>query len=146
MRSTMSITVVSALSACALIGPVVTSTLPPASASASASAAVVLHISAAEMESGAIICGGDVCAQGFDQVNHEGSIKAWAKTTSFTGHFELVNDVGNYANSPTEDWKAGGAGFSFTYQPLSEGYNINAWKGTKAPYTKIGTAKIVLGL
>jgi hypothetical protein len=116
-----------------------------AQASASASAPVVIHISAPELASGAIICGGDVCAQGFDQVNNEGSIKAWANTYSFTGHFEIVNVVGNYANSPTKKWIAGGAGFVFTYEPLDTSYNIDAWKGT-GPYTKIGTAQITLGL
>jgi hypothetical protein len=117
-----------------------------ASVSVSASALVVIHISAPELAAGAIICGGDVCAQGFDQVNNEGSIKAWANTTTFTGHFEIVNVVGNYANSPTKKWIAGGAGFVFTYEPLATSYNIDAWKGTKAPYTKIGTAQITLGL
>ena len=30
------------------------------------------------------------------------SIKAWANTSNFTGHFELVSVLGNYANSPTK--------------------------------------------
>jgi hypothetical protein len=149
MRLTSRITAISALSACALIGPAVVSALP-ANASTftptSVSAAVALRVPGVEpLSNGDILCNGDVCIQGIDQGETEASVKAWANRTTFTGHFEIINVTSDYANSPNQKWIAGGAGYVFTYEPEGTSYEVIAWKGTKT-FTNIGDVQFTLGL
>ena len=92
-----------------------------------------------------IQCDGDLCIQNISQGVFTSTIKAWAKTTTFTGHFELKYSDGAVRNSPTRSWRAGGTGYDFTDVPVGDGYTMIAWKGTSNPFTNIGTVGFSVG-
>lgn len=80
---------------------------------------------------GSILCNGDLCIQRVTSIiNNKANIKAWADTTTFSGHFELDGPDGPIANSPTKVWSGGGAGFTFTGVARGGGYTMKAWQGT----------------
>jgi len=78
---------------------------------------------------GSVVCGGPaVCIQRTSEiVNHKATIRAWANTISFTGHFELTGPNGHIANSVTAHWVAGGNGPNFNGVPQGGGYSVIAW-------------------
>lgn len=77
-----------------------------------------------------ISCSGDLCIQNISQNGSSSTIKAWAKTTTFTGHFEPQFPDGVVKNRPNEKWTAGGTGYDFTKVPEVNGYKMTAGKGT----------------
>jgi hypothetical protein len=89
---------------------------------------------------GKILCSGDLCIQRTTSIiNHKATIKAWADTYDFYGHFELLGPDGHIANCPeghNELWHAGGAGCNFLNVAQGGGYTIIAWDGS--PPVNIG--------
>jgi hypothetical protein len=80
---------------------------------------------------GSVVCGGDLCIQRTTSiVNNKATVKAWARTFTFVGHFELRGPDGHIANSPTTSWAAGGAGYNFKGVAAGGGYSIIAWDVT----------------
>ena len=122
----------SALSAALLIGSAAMSTLP-------ASAATVASTSIDAK--GAIQCGGDLCIQNQNTSGPLEPVKAWAKSFGFRGHFELTFPSGAVRNSPTENWKAGGSGYTFNNLPIGAGYLMTAWENTSNGYKDIGDVR-----
>jgi hypothetical protein len=114
-----------ALSAALVIGSAAMSALP-ASASTSVDA------------KGAVQCGGDLCIQNQNTSGPREPVKAWAKSFGFRGHFELTYPSGVVRNSPTENWKAGGSGYTFNNLPIGAGYLMTAWENTSGGYKDIG--------
>lgn len=110
------------LSAAAIAGPAVVAL--PASAATVTPAAV-------RPAAGAVQCDANLCIQ---RTSENGvlpaTVKAWANSKSFTGHFELIFPSDAVHNSPTESWKAGGAGYSFTGLGGGPGYEIVEWNGS----------------
>ena len=135
MLLTKRMAALSALSAAALIGSAAMGALP-------ASASTVVPATA-----GATQCSGDLCIQNISPSGSSNStIRAWADTTTFTGHFELTFSDGVAKNSPTETWHHGGAGFKFTGIPVGDGYRMTAWKGTsKTGFKDIGDVGFLVG-
>lgn len=81
---------------------------------------------------GKIECSGDVCIQRTTAiVNNKATVKAWANTFSFVGHFELLGPDGHIANSSTANWVASGAGANFKGVAAGGGYTVIAWDGDK---------------
>jgi hypothetical protein len=90
---------------------------------------------------GSILCEGDLCIQTNSVSDGTAVTAAWARSSSFYGHFEL--DTGEQVlNSPQQTWSAGGQGYKFTFNlnPGNE-YNIIAWK---CCYSSIGS--VVFGV
>jgi hypothetical protein len=96
--------------------------------------------SLAPNSAGAILCSGDLCIQRTTSIiNHKATVKAWADTYDFYGHFELIGPDSHIANCPAgynEEWRAGGTGCNFTNVAQGSGYTIIAWKGS--PPVNIG--------
>lgn len=96
----------------------------------------------------AVVCNGDLCVQQGALSGGAAPVRAWADTTTFTGHFELdSNGCGSPAlwkNSPGGTWHAGGQGYTFTV-PIdgncgNNGWGIIAWRhNTNGSYTRLGT-------
>jgi hypothetical protein len=91
---------------------------------------------------GAVLCNGDVCIQ--SQCAHctVQSIRAWANTYGFRGHFEIIYGCSiagcTTQNSNNGYWHAGGTGYTFHGVPAAAGSaNVDGWKGGP-PWTKIG--------
>ena len=71
---------------------------------------------------GAVQCDGNLCIQRTSASGaNPATVRAWARTTTFTGHFELLFPDGVQKNSPNRSWTGGGSGFSFTGLPLAPG-------------------------
>jgi hypothetical protein len=91
---------------------------------------------------GAVQCTGDLCIQRTTSIiNNKATVKAWADTTSFFGHFELSGPDGHIANCPSnsnEQWNAGGTGCNFTNVAQGGGYTITAWKVSGKSVVNIG--------
>lgn len=80
---------------------------------------------------GSILCSGDLCIQRTTSIiNNKATVKAWANTFTFVGHFELLGPDGHIANSTTAAWVAGGAGYNFNGVAAGSGYSIIAWDGS----------------
>jgi hypothetical protein len=110
------------------------------SAGAAPAQASVSPAATTAVAAGALQCSGDLCIQNISASGvTSNTIRAWADTKAFTGHFELVFSDGVVKNSPTQSWAAGGSGFKFTGVPIGDGYRITAWKGKTSPFTNIGT-------
>jgi hypothetical protein len=83
---------------------------------------------------GAVICQGDVCIQSQCAHCDTQSIRVWANTTTFTGHFEIIYACSMAGcvdrNSPNATWKAHGTGHTFGGVPAAAGNGrAKAWKG-----------------
>lgn len=121
------------LLAAALLGSFTVGALPASATTATPAGVAVVPAA------GAVQCDGDLCIQ---RTSANGvlpaTIRAWARTTKFTGHFELIFPDGSVKNSPTQTWAAGGTGHKFTNVPGGPGYGMTAWKGTAHPFTNIG--------
>jgi len=86
---------------------------------------------------GAIVCGGDVCAQSHNTSDTSQPIYVWANTYTFHGFFDLYecSEFGGcliYGTTPTETWVAGGEGYCCLYAPDGWTANVQGWEG---PYT-----------
>jgi hypothetical protein len=124
MFSFRKMAILSGLSVATLIGPPVLGALPASAAG-----------------TGKILCGGDLCMQtlSVNDSTNNAVVAAWADTSNFYGHFEIICPYGQYENSPNENWKAGGANYKFTNVILEYGaYDIIAWKDSSGKYTNIG--------
>ena len=126
------VTALSVLSAAALIGSSALGALPASAA-------------------GTILCSGDVCIQTIS-VNAAGTsavITAWADTTTFTGHFELMSLTGQVQNGADKTWIAGGSTGSvrakFTAALTEQNghtFSMYGWKKVAAgSYTNVGIVK-----
>ena len=96
----------------------------------------------------AIECHGDVCIQTAAKGATLATVNAWADTTTFTGHFQLVNTGCGItvANShPDKTWPAGGSHYPFTGIQWKGGacgdfWQITAWKhNPNGTYTSLGS-------
>lgn len=137
--------VMSAAAAAALAG---LSLAVPAAATAATAAptAVLAPASGVVLAGGDIQCSGDLCIKNLTKSGvNPTTIKAWANTATFTGHFELIYHDGHVRNSPTRSWKAGGSGFNFTNVPIGDGYTMKAWKGSGNKPKNIGTVGFSAG-
>src|SRR5580692_2858083 len=86
---------------------------------------------------GKLICSGNLCVQRVTSVeNNEAYVEAWANKTTFTGHFALYGPDGHIANSKTQRWIGGGAGW-MPEIAAGGGYYIIAWQGGP-PWSNIG--------
>lgn len=93
----------------------------------------------------AIKCSGDVCIQTASKNLTYANVNAWANTTTFTGHFQLLNTGCGitWGNSPTGTWPAGGTHYTFVnvlYDPVCGGdhWQVIAWKKTANGNKNIG--------
>jgi hypothetical protein len=97
---------------------------------------------------GAVICQGDVCVQSQCAHCDTQSIRVWANTTTFTGHFEIIYACSDNhcidRNSPNATWKAHGTGHTFGGVPAAAGNaSAKAWKGGP-PWNAIGNVSFYL--
>jgi hypothetical protein len=87
-------------------------------------------------------CGGDVCADVVSKASAGFGIDAWAYTTTFTGHFELISPNGTIYNMPKSGNvanPAGGTSQHFQVPQVDGGYTVIAWKYVSAGnYDNIG--------
>jgi hypothetical protein len=93
----------------------------------------------------AIVCGGDACIQTASKGGVLANVNAWARSTTFTGHFQLVNGCGNtVANSPNETWPAGGRHYTFAnihFADCGDNWKVVAWRhNSNGTYTNLGAA------
>ncbi len=137
MFAAKKVAALSVLPAALIIGSGAVSALP---APAPASASVRIAVPAA----GATQCEGDLCIKNLNGGGVPGDIKAWARRTGFTGHFELRYHDGHIRNSPTRYWRAHGSGYHFNHVPIGNGYQMIAWKG-KHHFTNIGQVGFGVG-
>jgi hypothetical protein len=132
----------SALLGFAVVGAIALSPLPASAAPATSSMAFSHTLNtqalnpASPESAGTILCNGDLCIQRTTSIiNNKATVKAWADTFTFVGHFELLGPDGHIANSTTQAWVAGGAGWNFKGVARGSGYTIIAWDGS----SKLGT-------
>jgi hypothetical protein len=97
----------------------------------------------------AILCGGDVCLQTASKNGPLANINAWARSTTFTGHFQLIDNCGiTVANSPNETWPAGGRHYTFTnihYEDCGDFWEVVGWRhNSNGTYTNLGAATGVI--
>jgi hypothetical protein len=138
--------VMSAAAAAALAAGLSLAAPAAATAATAAPAAVLAPASGVVLAGGDTQCDVDLCIKNLTKSGvNPATIKAWADTTTFTGHFELIYPDGHVRNSPTRTWKAGGAGFSFTKVPIGDGYTMKAWKGSGNKPRNIGTVGFSVG-
>ncbi len=123
------------LATAALVGPAVMS-MAPASAATGSRLAEPAY---------AIVCHDDVCIQTASKNVTYANVNAWANTTTFKGHFQLVNRTCDITegNSPNETWPAGGAHYTFKniyYNPIACGdfWEVIGWKESGKTYVDIG--------
>jgi len=81
----------------------------------------------------AIVCAGDVCIQTASKGTTLATVNAWARNTTFFGHFQLVNGCGDTVANSTPDliWPAGGTHHPFTgihYADCGDFWAVTAWK------------------
>jgi hypothetical protein len=82
----------------------------------------------------AIVCGGDTCIQTASISGSYANVRAWANTTTFFGHFQLVNTGcgTTIATSPNQVWPAGGAHYTFVNifwkTSCGNSWRITGWK------------------
>jgi hypothetical protein len=89
---------------------------------------------------GAVICRGDLCIQRTTSIiNNRATVRAWANSFTFFGHFELSGPDGLIANSADKTWVSGGPGQNFTNVARGGGYTMTAWEGSRQfGYRNIG--------
>jgi hypothetical protein len=127
----------SALSAAALIGLSVMSSIP-ANAAAHSRPIVPAY---------AIVCHDDACIQTASKNATYANVNAWANNTTFYGHFQLVNTGcgTTWGNSPNETWPAGGRHYTFQnieWNPpvCGDFWSVTAWRhNSNGTYTSLGT-------
>jgi hypothetical protein len=74
-------------------------------------------------------CSGDVCAQVTSLSGNSMSVRTWAPTREFIGHFELITPHGVHRNSPGGAWHVGGRGWTFRNVNVESGtYTAKAWE------------------
>jgi hypothetical protein len=95
-----------------------------------------------------ILCGGPyICIQTKQITDPTASVNAWANTTSFTGHFELLNGCDQFvANGPIKTdrlFPAGSNPYTFTnihWADCQDSWTIIAWKEAGGGrYTDVGS-------
>jgi len=131
------VAVLSALSAAALISFSAVAAIPASAATSSRPVTPRF----------AIVCHADACIQTASKGATLANVNAWANTTTFFGHFQLVNTgCGNtVANSPNETWPAGGRHYTFTNIQWQGGvcgdfWSVTAWRhNSNGTYTSLGT-------
>lgn len=92
----------------------------------------------------AIVCGGNVCIQTASKGSSLANVNAWARNTTFFGHFQLVDGCGvTVANSPNETWPAGGTHYTFTsihWADCGDFWTVTAWRhNSNGSYTSLGS-------
>lgn len=137
-----------ALASAALVALLGTSAIPAAAAPAMGAATA--------NPIGSIVCGGDVCiqTQSANISNCTAVVAAWANTTTFFGHFEIVPlgpTITPGVNSPGGDktWPAGGTNVKITipFYGSPETYQAIAWKrNANGSHTKIGTVNFTINV
>jgi len=75
-----------------------------------------------------------VCIQTASKSGALANVNAWARSTTFTGHFQLIDNCDvTVANSPTETWPAGGRHYTFTnihYADCGDFWEVVAWSNS----------------
>jgi hypothetical protein len=95
----------------------------------------------------AVVCHADACIQTASKGATYANVNAWANTTTFYGHFQLVNTgCGNtVANSSTGTWPAGGKHYTFknivwSGDTCGDYWSVTAWRhNSNGSYTSLGT-------
>jgi hypothetical protein len=84
-------------------------------------------------------CGGDVCAEATHVSGNVVTIRAWARNSSFYGHFELQTPNHRTLNSIQSIWHAGGTGNYFNNINGGVGrYCVTAWEYFSGQYGEMG--------
>ena len=79
-------------------------------------------------------CGGDLCMQVVAESGNVATIKMWAYSYRFYGHFQLQMPNHRSTNGPNNQWwYAGGAGYTFA----SWNGGVGQWCGTAYSYNKL---------
>jgi hypothetical protein len=131
---------IAAIPALALIAPAALSTAP-AHASVPAKAAGAASRIDVPDTLGPVVCNGNTCVQSQCAHCDVQSIRAWANSYGFTGHFEIVYGCSvagcTTQNSNNQYWRAGGTGYTFHGVPAAAiSATVNEWQGGP-PWTKI---------
>lgn len=106
------------------------------------SLAILMATDAVPASATTYYCSGDVCADVVSKASAGFGIDAWAYTTTFTGHFELISPNGTVYNMPKDknvSNPAGGTAQHFQVPQVDGGYTVIAWQFLGAgKYNNIG--------
>jgi len=108
-------------------------------ASSVVSLGILIAVDAVPASATTYYCSGDVCADVVSVASAGFGIDAWAYTTTFFGHFELISPNGTVYNEPVNadvTNPAGGTSQHFQVPQVDGGYTVIAWKWVSAGNNK----------